>query len=248
MERQVHILNGDSLKEQIPSTISGDKIIFRECLVEGRVNFNGDFYKKRAKTISEAYGSEFEKEYFDLTVPELEKLDQIPSDRAVNLWFEEDLFCQVNLWYVIDRLKRIPNPIYLILPNGTTLEFGFSGMIDSDFIIAFSNKMRVDSSSIMQFSRLWKAYQRGDLDRMSAIGSDLGSEFGFVSTAVSAYKASVPENGYPGRPKEALTEIMKELETRDFGPVFREFTKRESIYGYGDLQVKRLFDELLQES
>jgi len=41
---------------------------------------------------------------------------------------------------------------------------------------------------------------------------------------------------------------MKELETQDFGPVFREFTKRESIYGYGDLQVKRLFDELLQES
>jgi hypothetical protein len=32
-----------------------------------------------------------------------------------------------------------------------------------------------------------------------------------------------------------------------FGTVFQEFCKRESIYGFGDLQVKRIFDEVVHE-
>lgn len=48
-----------------------------------------------------------------------------------------------------------------------------------------------------------------------------------------------------GRPIQSLITIMKELDTEEFGPVLREFNKRESIYGFGDLQVKRLFDEII---
>jgi hypothetical protein len=41
---------------------------------------------------------------------------------------------------------------------------------------------------------------------------------------------------------------MNNLETNSFGEVFKEFNKRESIYGFGDLQVKRLFDEIKNKS
>ena len=51
-----------------------------------------------------------------------------------------------------------------------------------------------------------------------------------------------------GRPVQSLIQIMKELETEEFEPVFREFCIRESIYGFGDLQVKRLFDEIKNNS
>jgi hypothetical protein len=37
---------------------------------------------------------------------------------------------------------------------------------------------------------------------------------------------------------------MDELETEDFGIVFKEFSQRENIYGFSDLQVKRLFDKI----
>jgi Holliday junction resolvasome RuvABC DNA-binding subunit len=40
---------------------------------------------------------------------------------------------------------------------------------------------------------------------------------------------------------------MKELETNDFGSIFRAFNERESIYGFGDLQVRRMFDKLTQQ-
>ena len=42
----------------------------------------------------------------------------------------------------------------------------------------------------------------------------------------------------------SLIQIIKELKTEEFGPVFKEFNKRESIYGFGDLQVKRLFNQI----
>ncbi|MGA1465893.1 MAG: hypothetical protein ACO363_09195, partial [Balneolaceae bacterium] len=32
----------------------------------------------------------------------------------------------------------------------------------------------------------------------------------------------------------------------NFGAVFREFQRREAIYGFGDLQVKRLFDAVME--
>jgi len=47
-----------------------------------------------------------------------------------------------------------------------------------------------------------------------------------------------------GRPSQSLIRIINELNTVEFEPIFREFSKREDIYGFGDLQVKRLFNEI----
>jgi hypothetical protein len=48
-----------------------------------------------------------------------------------------------------------------------------------------------------------------------------------------------------GRPMNSLIGIIKDLHTTEFRPVFKEFCTREGIYGFGDLQVKRLFDEII---
>ena len=64
----------------------------------------------------------------------------------------------------------------------------------------------------------------------------------FILPAVNAHIQRIPGKEYPGRPIQSLIEIMKDLETDEFGAVFREFNKREYIYGFGDVQVKRLFD------
>jgi len=38
MQQQYNILNGDSLRIQLPNTVSGEIIITRECLVDGDVS------------------------------------------------------------------------------------------------------------------------------------------------------------------------------------------------------------------
>ena len=37
---------------------------------------------------------------------------------------------------------------------------------------------------------------------------------------------------------------MDEHKSKDFQTIFREFSKRESIYGFGDIQVKRIIKEI----
>jgi len=245
MENQVHVLNGDSLDQHFPQTIQGKKIIFRECLIEGRVKFSSDFYKGRAREICNSYEGITEKEYFQNTVPELEKINEISKDEVINLWFEEDLFCQVNMWYVIDQLKNKKNSVYMVLPT-STLEFGYSGMVESDLVVAFTERIRIEQKEKQIFTNLWKAYENQNISRMSKIVKKLPIHLAFVGDAVSAYADSLPLNEYPGRPKQSLIDIMEELNTHEFGPVFREFSRRECIYGFGDLQVKKLFDEVLK--
>jgi hypothetical protein len=38
--KNTHILNGDALLFKFPSSIPGEKIVFRECLVDGPVDFD----------------------------------------------------------------------------------------------------------------------------------------------------------------------------------------------------------------
>ena len=100
--KQYHILNGDILKEQFPD-ISGELIVARECLVDGDVNGKNlaELYNSRAKFISKNYRGYSIRDYYEKTVPEFQKIQDIPENSDINLWFEDDLFCQVNLWFVV---------------------------------------------------------------------------------------------------------------------------------------------------
>ena len=83
---------------------------------------------------------------------------------------------------------------------------------------------------------------------MASQSDELTREFSFIKPAVEALIDSNPENGNFGRPEKVLREILNEMEIPDFGNAFREFSKREPIYGFGDLQVKRLYDRIMNSS
>jgi len=75
----------------------------------------------------------------------------------------------------------------------------------------------------------------------------LENKYPFILSAVKAHIQRIPMNGNLGRPTKSLIKIMEEFNTEEFVVVFKEFTKRESIYGFGDLQVKRLYDEIINK-
>jgi hypothetical protein len=52
------------------------------------------------------------------------------------------------------------------------------------------------------------------------------------------------EDGTQGRPERVLEEITKNIST-DFPRVFKEFWSRESIYGFGDTQLKELYEKVV---
>ncbi len=245
MKTHYHILNGDALKERFPEEITGEIIVARECLVDGEVQSKDveELFQLRAKFISALYGSYSVEDYYTNTVSEFEKIKNLPRQSTVFLWFEDDLFCQVNFWFVVYLLFHFVQDctVFLIRPKVHT-PYGFGGLNEAALKQAFAE--RVQLNHMDKIAHLWESYKNGALDNLLNTANQLKESFPFMLTAVNAHIARIPTENDIGRPAQALLDIMEELATEDFGPVFREFNKRESVYGFGDLQVKRLLDEI----
>ncbi|UCS94599.1 DUF1835 domain-containing protein [Echinicola marina] len=247
MAKSFHILNGDALREKFPSSLIGEIIVFRECLVDGDINGDSDqeFYQSRAQFISKAYGDVKPERYFEITVSELEKIKQIPQESSVYLWFEDDLFCQVNCWYVLHQLsnQHHSGEVILVRPF-TRLEYGFGGLDMQGLKEAFERGKFLSNEEFLVLSKMWKAYLSKNDNELYDLVNELPDFFSYLLEAVKAEVARRPSNGDFGRPEQSIINIIEELQTDEFAPVFREFCKRESIYGFGDLQVKNLLEKV----
>lgn len=241
-----HVLNGDALKAQFPECLAGEVIVARECLVDGPVDA-GDLeglFAQRAKFIATEYRACSETEYYSGAVVEFEKVKNIPPGSTVHLWFEDDLFCQVNFWFVAYLLSHFTERVelYLVRPEVHT-SYGFGGLSTHELEAAFD--ARTSITDLKRLAQLWELYSSGDLDTLLVIAKQMEGSHPFILRAVEAHIASVPAGSHKGRPAESLMAIMEDLQTKDFASVFREFNQREAIYGFGDLQVKRIYDQLV---
>lgn len=249
MKNEYHILNGDSLKEQFPNSIIGEKIIARLCLVEGNVKAvtSEELFKIRAKFISKSYSNYTEQDYFDKTVTEIKKIQNISDYSEINLWFEDDLFCQVNFWFIANLLfkGRKAQSIFLVRPKENS-EYSFGRMDKEELVESYRNRVKIEPFELKELSKIWKFYQQDNYTEMFEITKEIDVKFPFIIPAIQAHKDRIPINGNLGRPKQSLIQIMDDLKTKNFEKVFEEFCKREGIYGFGDLQVKRMYDEIIK--
>ncbi len=247
MPNQFHILNGDALLEQFPENIEGPKYIIRECLLEGRLEGERleEFFENRAKFIENFFEKEKGK-YDKISVSEFNKILSIPEDNEVNLWFEDDLYCQVNFWFSVFllTLDHKNHNIFLVRPNAGN-EYNFGRMSEIELTKAFKERFVLNTDEIDSIAGLWKSYQINDRKELMKKGMILKNKLPFILPAIEAHIARFPEDGSTGRPVHSLNQIILDLNTIDFEPVFNEFCKRETIYGFSDLQVKKMLDEII---
>lgn len=248
MNKEYHILNGDALRERFPKEIDGALIIARECFVDG--NVNGDsleaLFKTRARFISEEYTGYSVQDYYSNTVSEFEKIQNLPDNTQINLWFEDDLFCQVNLWFTVNLIVNSikTSGVFLVRP-AIHSQYGFGGLNTSELISAYQQKTNL--TELEKIGKLWNFYQKNDNVGLIRLAKDLEELYPFILNAVQAHIERIPTENSLGRPKQTLIEIMADLGTDSFGAIFKEFNNRASIYGFGDLQVKRIYDEIIND-
>ncbi|MEP1034356.1 DUF1835 domain-containing protein [Ekhidna sp.] len=238
---QIHILNGDALQERFPKDlIPGEVRVARECLVDGPVNANtlDELLKLRAEFMRVTYGESYNK-----AVSEIHAINAI-TDGEITLWFEEDLFCQVNLWFICSLLYRKGVKIFLAIPKDS-LQYGFGGLSQEQLVSTYNNRQKLTEVNVNQFALLWFAYRRNHIERLLKLGVQMHSDFPFVMAAIAAHFDRLPNGQKPGLPEQIIRDIIKEKSTQDFGVVFREFGERAPIYGFGDLQIKRIFDKVI---
>lgn len=242
---QYHILNGDSLNDRFPKEIDGSIIIMRECFID--IPLNGisekELLHNRPQFLSDRYDEISNHDYEIKTIQELQKIQSIPNNAAIHLWFEDDLFCQANLWFTIRYILKLDLNcnLFLVRPNNN-LAYGFAGLTKEGLLKALENRIPITKPVL--FQQLWFAYIDGDKEKVAAVAQLLKNDFPFIEAAISAHLERIPTKENPGRPINTIKTIINELNTEQFAPVFKEFCKREAIYGFGDLQVKALMKEI----
>jgi hypothetical protein len=242
---QVHILNGDHLKEQLASAnLDGELIIMRECLMNGNVQGESlhEFYKCRASYLAATYPT-VRKDYTDFCITEFNKIQSLPSGVEINLWFEDDLFCQVNLWFVCYLLAQstaLP-PVYLVRPDSLQAD-GFYAYDNVQLLELFKDRTEVKEVKLL--GQLWELYKQGELEELTGLATQLENKYPFIHEAVCAHIDRIPKNGEIGKPQASLLAIIQDLQTDDLSVVFPVFREAQKIYGYGDLQVQQMIDEL----
>ena len=206
-----------------------------------------ELFQSRAAFMSSLDAECSIEDYYEKSASEIRKIPEINSDSDINLWFEDDLFCQVNFWFVAHLLSKTHqnNPIFLVRPN-THNQYGFGGLNKPQLVEIYENRLAI--THLDKLAKLWEAYQNNDITKLTDTAKELNKDYPFILPAVEAHRERIPANGKQGRPTQSLIQIIDELGTQEFGPVFREFCKRESIYGFGDLQVKKLFDEIVSNN
>ena len=92
----------------------------------------------------------------------------------------------------------------------------------------------------------WNAYQLNDKNRFQEILKSASIELQFLKDVVEAHFARLSFPAELSRPEKSLIEISNSIQSKDFVDIFSLFSAKEGIYGYGDLQVKKLWNSLLE--
>ncbi|MFY0253573.1 hypothetical protein ACDQ55_06410 [Chitinophaga sp. 30R24] len=153
----LHVLNGDATLTLFKqSGLPGDVVICREMMCEGKAKYTKDlitFFESRAKHLEFQYGID-KQTYHIHVMQELEKIDHFgPTADEIILWFEYDLFCQINmlfiLHYIISRLEIIP-PISIVdLPHHRQAE---------DLPGLFEKRVKLQSEDLTMAADVWDAW------------------------------------------------------------------------------------------
>jgi hypothetical protein len=244
-----NILNGDSLAYSFPEAkIEGNIIVVREALIDGDLsgNYLQDFWQSRARHLGLT-----EAEYHDQVLSEFEKILNAPDDSEFNLWFEYDLFCQVNMWFVISLINSLPvkKKVYAVYTSYLDRQDkhfwnGFGPANSSQLQACFGDRVQLSDANLQLGQELWTAYKSNDLRELTRLAKDQSPAFPYLQEVVKAHIDRFPKDGTYGRPEKVIEEITKTISV-DFHKVFKEFWKRESIYGFGDTQLKHLYDKVM---
>lgn len=215
--------------------------MLRECLVDGPVRSDSlnELYEIRAAFLDDLIEDFNPKDYWKDAVAEFEKIQSIPSGSMVYLWFEDDLFCQVNLWFTCHLLYNNTDQleVYIIRPK-TLTQYGFAAYDEAGLEQLFDDC--IEFPFVATCAELWRTYVNDDLQLLQVIACTFSDSFSYIKTAVHLHLDRLPSGQDSGRPKEVLKAIIEEIGDADFSLIFKRFSEELYAYGYGDLQVKRL--------
>jgi hypothetical protein len=248
---RLHILNGGATEATFKLTdIPGKTLVWQEDLMTGATpqrRSTDEWLSLRAAELSRAFDLEISELREDLARQE-EKLNESLTADEVVLWFEYDLFCQVNLIYLLHWYGRcMKGSMRLdVLPFSDVLEKGLGTLEPADLEDLFKHRQEVSGNILKVGSKAWTAYSSSEPSEVLNLLSMDTSALPPLRRALMNHLARFPsiENGL-GKVENRMLRLIAGGKN-SFRDLFPAFWAVESAYGYGDtaffVALKRLVD------
>jgi hypothetical protein len=238
----LHVLNGDAARSVFEAAgLVGNVLVWRDILVEGPVTTGDDavpMLNARVEFLSERLAIERER-YARSAHEEAAALETARAHDEVVLWFEQDLFCAVNLWRLLDWFGRRPPMPRLSLVYPSIDEIKGLGALDSRALAArFAARVAVTNEMLALGRRAWAAYASADpLDGASLVDCE-DDALPFVRNAFRCHLGRFPSVANGLNELEAATLAGLRRGPRNVDELFREVSTHPRVrrHGMGDVQ------------
>ncbi len=254
MSKTLHILNGDSTAEIFSkSSLKGYILVWREMLCEGALHKNvgsDEFWKNRYTFFEEIGVSKLE--YYDKTIKELVKLEDVSQYNEIVLWFEYDLFCQVNLMglctYLLNSFRK---DIYYALvctgkENRKEILQTLADYQPKEYKILYENKIKLTQHDLFFAETSWQVYVENNKEKLKEFNFAKKTKFQYLQSAINQHLQRFPdENGLNQIDHKILEIIDSKAQTKeDIIRALLSWQRQETFYGFGDLQYFRYLEKL----
>ena len=241
----LHLHNGESSAGTLrQSVIQGEHFAFRDALIDGPApaSLANDVWRTmRAQHLSDAYGVEVDQATRDLLRQE-EMLASFPAHEEVVLWFEHDLFCQVNLIYLLHWFARCDlgkTKLSLICIGEFPGKENFRGLGELDveqLASLLESRHEVTAAELRLATDTWEAYCSANPTAIEDLLHQDTSALPFLRAALQSHLARFPSvsNGL-GHIEQRTLELIQSG-VKEFGRLFPKFIDSEPVYGLGDFQ------------
>lgn len=245
--KTLHILNGDAILSRFKkANLAGDLLVWREMMCEGKLppdTTDPSFWTLRYKHLQEVYGLDAG-DYDNKVIREFRKLTQLSNYEEVVCWFEFDLFCQVNLIFLLQAIYQHAwqdRLIFLVSLDQPSLGFGKGlGQPSSTQLKAFFlQRQPLEENDLKLATDAWHAYTSDDPSRILQLFEDTDfGHLGQLRLALQAHLMRLPsrKNGLNRVQQFLLSSIIRGLDEQRL--LMRKFHEEMSIYGFGDFQIK----------
>jgi hypothetical protein len=242
----LHIHNGDSTAASArQANIPGEHLAWREALACGPTPGNlseAKFINVRAKHLAVTYDVALDECETELQAQH-DALTRYSDHDEIVLWFEHDLFCQINLAYLLDWFSRRDlgkTALSLVSINafpGVDDFRGLGQLNEKQLASLFPTRRKVTSPQLELGSAAWQAYASPDPKRIASLLFADTSALPFLKAALIKHLERFPStrNGL-GRIGNVCLELIAHGQ-RDFKSLFPAFGRRKPLYGFGDAQI-----------
>ena len=232
----IHFHNGDVVTAAARRAgVPGRHLPFRETLVSGPVRANlamPEWVEERAQFLADQYGENLLRIRNEVLEQE-QMLDRAREEEEVVLWFEHDLFCLVNLIYLLTRLSKVRrlSLIWCPTPLGT--------MDDEEIFKQYHSRYAVAPAMLSAAALAWRAYTSDDATQLNKLLDADFVDFPFLRDGFLLHASRFPSirNGLGEVEQRALAGI--EVGAVDFVNLFTRFDQSPPRFGFGDGEFLR---------